>query len=77
MDQNFINAAFGLAAAVAGWFGREMWSAVKELKTDLSKLREELPKSYVAKDDYRRDIDELKDICKQIFDKLDHKADKQ
>jgi hypothetical protein len=31
---------------------------------------------YVIKDDYRRDIDELKDICKQIFDKLDKKADK-
>ena len=36
----------------------------------------ELPKEYVAKDDYRSDITEIKDILKQIFDKLDNKADK-
>jgi len=28
------------------------------------------------KSTYHRDIDELKDICKQIFAKLDAKADK-
>jgi hypothetical protein len=31
---------------------------------------------YVQKDDYRRDIDEVKGMLKQIFDKLDNKADK-
>jgi hypothetical protein len=36
----------------------------------------ELPKEYVAKDDYRVDIAEVKEILKQIFDKLDNKADK-
>jgi cell fate (sporulation/competence/biofilm development) regulator YmcA (YheA/YmcA/DUF963 family) len=36
----------------------------------------ELPKEYVAKDDYRSDITEIKDILKQIFNKLDSKADK-
>jgi hypothetical protein len=30
----------------------------------------------VAKDDYRSDIAEVKSILKQIFDKLDGKADK-
>jgi hypothetical protein len=30
----------------------------------------------VAKDDYRSDISEIKDILKQIFNKLDAKADK-
>ena len=62
--------------AVIGWFAREMWGAVKELKSDLSKLREDLPKSYVAKDDYREDIRELKEIMNKVFDRLDHKADK-
>jgi chromosomal replication initiation ATPase DnaA len=37
----------------------------------------ELPHTYVAKDDYRSDIAEVKSILKQIFDKLDGKADKQ
>jgi hypothetical protein len=36
----------------------------------------ELPHTYVAKDDYRSDIAEVKSILKQIFDKLDGKADK-
>jgi hypothetical protein len=74
--QTIINLVLGFSLTALGWFAREMWDAVKELKADLAKLREELPKSYVAKEDFRRDIDELKDICKQIFAKLDHKADK-
>jgi len=36
----------------------------------------ELPHTYVAKDDYRSDITEIKQILKQIFDKLDNKQDK-
>jgi hypothetical protein len=35
-----------------------------------------MQKEHVSKDDYRRDIDEIKAMCKQIFDKLDAKADK-
>jgi hypothetical protein len=35
-----------------------------------------LPKEYVQKDDYRADINEIKSILKQIFEKLDNKADK-
>ena len=30
----------------------------------------------VKKDDYKEDIKEVKDILKQIFEKLDNKADK-
>ena len=35
-----------------------------------------MPKEYVQKDDYRADITEIKSILKQIFEKLDNKADK-
>ena len=74
--QHIIDLGLGCSMAVIGWFAREMWGAVKELKSDLSKLREDLPKSYVAKDDYREDIRELKEIMNKVFDRLDHKADK-
>jgi hypothetical protein len=74
--QALINSAIGLAFTVAGWFAREMWSAVKELKSDLSKLREELPKTYVARDDYREDMREIKEMLGKIFDKLEAKQDK-
>jgi antirestriction protein len=61
---------------ILGWFAREMWAAVKELKSDLSKLREDLPREYVTKDDYRQDIRELKEIMNKVFDRLEHKVDK-
>lgn len=74
--QNIIDLALGGVMVVIGWFARELWAAVKELKADLSKLREDLPKEYVTKDDYRQDIRELKEIMNKVFDKLEHKLDK-
>lgn len=66
----------GIGMTVVGWFARELWGAVKELKADLATLREDLPKEYVAKDDYREDIKEIKLLLAKIFEKLEHKADK-
>jgi cell division protein FtsB len=74
--QSFLNAGLALVSSVTGWFARELWAAVKELKADLAKLREDLPKEYVAKNDYKDDIRELKDMIGKIFDKLDNKTDK-
>lgn len=74
--QSLLNAALVLVSTVTGWFARELWAAVKDLKADLSKLREDLPKTYVVKDDYREDIRDLKDMIGKIFDKLDNKSDK-
>jgi len=74
--QNLINLGVAIGMAVIGWFARELWAAVKDLKSDLSKLREDLPKEYVAKDDYRQDIRELKEIMNKVFDRLENKVDK-
>ena len=75
-SQVIINLALGVVMAVLGWFAREMWSAVKELKSDLAHLREELPKQYVLKDDLEKAIDRIDTKLDKIFDKLDSKADK-
>jgi hypothetical protein len=74
--QDLINLGLVSAASVLGWFARELWAAVKDLKADLAKLREELPRSYVARDDYKDDIREIKEMLTKLFDRLDHKADK-
>jgi cell division protein FtsB len=74
--QYLLNIFFGLFSGVTGWFAREMWSAVKELKADLAKLREELPKQYAAKEDFKDGIRELKDMLNKIFDRLENKQDK-
>jgi hypothetical protein len=74
--QSVFNVVLGVAATTLGWFARELWSAVNGLKVDVAKLREDLPKNYVAKDDYREDIRELKGMLEKIFDRLENKADK-
>mgnify|MGYP003345250461 FL=1 len=74
--QSLLNITLSLVSSVTGWFARELWTAVKELKADLAKLKEDLPKTYVARDDYKDDIRELKDMIGKIFDKLDSKSDK-
>lgn len=74
--QNLFNLVAGGVMVVIGWFARELWTAVSELKSDLSNLREELPKMYVTKDDFREDMREIKDMLSKIFDKLDNKVDK-
>jgi antirestriction protein len=75
-SQNLIDLGLSAVMTILGWFAREMWAAVKELKSDLSKLREDLPREYVTKDDYRQDIRELKEIMNKVFDRLEHKVDK-
>ena len=62
--------------AVCGWFARELWAAVKDLKSDLAKLREEIPKAYVQRDDYREDMRDIKEMFNKIMDKLELKQDK-
>jgi hypothetical protein len=69
--QSLLNLLFSSAGLILGWFLRELWAAVKDLKSDLAKLREELPKEYVAKDDYRQDVKELKDMIARLFDILE------
>ena len=72
MDQQTINLILGACMAGAGWFARELWTAVQDLKNDLSKL----PTIYVARQDYKDDMREVKEMLGKIFDKLDNKVDK-
>ena len=74
--QTVINFGFSALMAVGGWFAREIWTAVKDVRTDVSKLREELPKTYITKDDFKDGITELKQILIAIDTKLDRKMDK-
>lgn len=76
MTQDLINVGITVFGAVIGWLLRTVWNAVTALQNDLKMVERELHTSYVSKDDYRQDIIEMKEILKQIFDKLDKKADK-
>lgn len=74
--QDLLNFIGGIGLTALGWFARELWSAVKELKTDLAKLREELPKTYAPKDDVKDGFREVKEMLIDIYQELRKKADK-
>ena len=71
---------FNLVVAVAGFLGvfvfYQVMQRLQRMEDKLGELERMLPHDYVQKDDYRSDIKEVKDILRQIFDKLDNKQDK-
>jgi uncharacterized membrane protein (DUF106 family) len=76
MSQDTINLIITGAGAVIGWVLRVIWESIRKLQDEMSAFQREVHTEYLSKDDYRQDIVEIKDILKQIFDKLDRKADK-
>jgi len=71
-SQTIFNLIVGLAAFFGGWVLNSITKAIERLDMDVRQM----PTTYIAKDDYRRDIDEVKDMLGKIFDKLDTKQDK-
>jgi hypothetical protein len=67
---------FNVVVSIAGFLAVYIFNSTTKQIQRLEDKLNELPKEYVAKDDYRSDITEIKSILKQIFDKLDNKADK-
>ena len=71
-NQQLFNVIVAVAGFLAVYVINTMTRAIQKLEDKVN----EIPKEYVVKDDYRSDIAEIKEILKQIFDKLDNKADK-
>jgi hypothetical protein len=69
-------AVFNFVVAIAGFLAVFVFNSVSKKLQKLEDKLSDLPIVYVQKDDYRADIAEIKLILKQIFDKLDNKADK-
>jgi hypothetical protein len=78
--QTLINFALGALLALIGWLARQLWEAVERLKQDLHEIEVELPTNYVKREEFSESLKEIKDLCRQIFDKVDslekRKADK-
>jgi cell fate (sporulation/competence/biofilm development) regulator YmcA (YheA/YmcA/DUF963 family) len=71
-NQQIFNAVVSIAGFLAVYVFNNTTRQIQKLEDKIN----ELPKEYVAKDDYRSDISEIKDILKQIFNKLDDKVSK-
>lgn len=74
--QTIINLVLSVLLAVAGWFSRQIWDAVKELRADLHRIEIDLPSHYIRRDEFSDGMKELKEMLNRIFEKLDSKADK-
>jgi len=74
--QSLINLAGGAALSALGWFARELWGAVSELRRDIMSIKVEMPKEYVLKIDLDKRMTHIEDMFQRIYDKLDGKADK-
>lgn len=67
---------FNIAVAIAGFFGgwtlNRIYMAIDRLDADVRNM----PSQYVARDDYRSDMKDIREMLGRIFDKLDGKADR-
>lgn len=75
MDQIFINWALATTAGIAGWFLRVLWEADKELRADLAKLREELPKTYAEKSSIDANFQRVFSKIDELRDHIDKRMD--
>lgn len=74
--QNILNLVGSCALAFIGWWCRQIWESIQKLKDDVKSIEIDLPKSYVAKEDYKDDIDDIKVMLNDIYKELRTKADK-
>ncbi len=70
--QVLFNGAVVLASFFGGWTLNSITKSLERLDVDVRAL----PANYVARNDYREDTREIKDMLAKIFDKLEAKADK-
>jgi hypothetical protein len=81
--QIIFNLIAGLVVGIGGWFARQLWDSVKELKTDISSIRLHMSEVYVKKSevenfrfDMEKRFDRIELLLDKLFEKLDGKADK-
>jgi len=67
------NLVVGVAAFFGGWTLNNITRMLNRIDDDIR----ELPMTYVSREDYRSDINEIKGMLGKIFDKLEGKVDKQ
>lgn len=85
--QTLINVGLGTIIAAIGWFAREIWDAIKELRKDIKDIEQSLPENYVRRDDFkdamsdvrddmREGFREVKEMIGAVFKRLENKQDR-
>lgn len=71
-NQQIFNVIIILAGFLAAFVVNKTTKDITRMEDDFKNL----PHTYVAKDDYRGDIADIKNMLGKIFDRLDQKVDK-
>jgi antirestriction protein len=75
-NQQLFNLVVSIAGFLAMFIFYQIMQRLQRSEDSIAALKDKLASEYVHKEDYRSDIKELKDMLRQIFDKLDNKQDK-
>jgi hypothetical protein len=66
-----------------GWFARQLWDSVKELKNDVAAIRLHVSENYVKKSEIEtlktemdKRFDRIELLLDRLYEKLDSKVDK-
>ena len=70
--QVIFDAVILIAGFLAAWAYTRIFTLLDRIDADMKQI----PEKYVAKDDYREDIREVKEMLGAIFKRLENKADK-
>lgn len=70
--QVMFNIAVVAVAFFGGWMVNRVFVLLDRLEEDIKLV----PEKYIAKDDYREDIRDIKEMLGAIFKRLENKADK-
>jgi predicted nuclease with TOPRIM domain len=74
--QTLINTVLPLICVAIGWFCKELWTAVQDLKNDLHDLRTHLAENYMHKEDFTARWEEVLKAIHRVEDKLDKLQEK-
>jgi cell fate (sporulation/competence/biofilm development) regulator YmcA (YheA/YmcA/DUF963 family) len=75
-NQQLFNFVVSIAGFLAVFVFYQVMQRLQRAEDKIAELERMLPHDYIQKDDYRSDMRDIKDMLKQIFDKLDGKQDK-
>ena len=59
-----------------GWWCRQIWDSVQNLKDDVKQIEIDLPTHYVKKDEITARFDRIEVLLDKLFEKLEQKADR-
>ena len=59
-----------------GWWCRQIWDSVQNLKEDVKQIEIDLPTHYVKKDEIAARFDRIEMLLDKLFEKIEQKADR-